>query len=134
MIRSVLAVIAGYAVTAAIVIACTILAAKFLIPETATEPPRGYLVANIAYSLLAAVAGGYITARIARRAPVAHAAVLALVIVAIGTATMSGGPQGSASAFGWGIVGLGVVGSLAGGVVRAAQVRAPGGQGQGMSA
>jgi len=133
MIRSVLAVITGYVLTAAIVIACTFLAAKFLIPEEATEPPRTYLVVNIAYSLLAAVAGGYLTARIARRAPLAHAGALAMVIVTIGAATMSGGPQGAASVFGWGIVGLGVIGSLAGGVVRAAQVRPPDRDSQEMS-
>jgi hypothetical protein len=133
MIRSVLAVITGYVLTAVIVIACTLLAAKYMIPEDAVEPPRAYLIVNIAYSLLAAMAGGYLTAWIARRAPLAHAGALALVVVTMGVATMAGGPQGQAGVFGWGIVGLGVIGALGGGALRAVQVRRSPAEPQGIS-
>jgi peptidoglycan/LPS O-acetylase OafA/YrhL len=43
----------------------------------------GYLAANIAYTLVAAFAGGFVTVRIAARAPLKHAYALAAVSVAM---------------------------------------------------
>ncbi|MGB7212358.1 MAG: hypothetical protein WBC97_06970 [Gemmatimonadales bacterium] len=92
MLRSVLAVLAGYAAMAAIVVIATILAVRFIlrVPASAlrsmpsTPPSRPYLTTNIAASGLAALIGGRITGAIADHAPVAHGLALAALMVGFG--------------------------------------------------
>lgn len=92
MLRSILAVLAGYAAMAAIVIVSTILAVRFIL----RRPPsalRGvdpaalsgpYLAANIAASAVAALGAGWITGTIAGHDPLAHGLALAALMVALG--------------------------------------------------
>ncbi|MGH7590314.1 MAG: hypothetical protein ACREL2_02660 [Gemmatimonadales bacterium] len=103
MLRSVLAVLAGYAAMAAIVIVSTVLAVRFIlrVPASAMRsmeqaPPSGtYLTANIVASALAALIGGRITGAIASQAPMTHGLALAALMVAFGllSARRSGAAQ-----------------------------------------
>jgi len=85
MLRSILAVLAGYVVILAIVFGATYVlqAVKpewYLIGVPLTS---GYLATNIAFSLTAAFLGGSVTAMIASRARMKHVYVLAAVSVAM---------------------------------------------------
>jgi hypothetical protein len=78
VLKSVLAVLGGY-LTMAIVVMLFTGGLKMLIPSrfpTDGAPTGSYLTVNIAYSLVAALAGGYVSAWIAPRLPVQHAVAL----------------------------------------------------------
>jgi hypothetical protein len=79
-VRSVLAVVGGFAAMAVIVIAVTPLAMKAMRVEIA-RPTRSYMVVNLAYSFTAALAGGYLAALIAGRAPIGHGVALAVFML-----------------------------------------------------
>jgi putative membrane protein (TIGR04086 family) len=81
-LRSVLAVLAGLAVMFVIVIACTLLSVALMHLKTG-HPTPGYLVINVVYSLAAAVAGGWVAARLAGYRPVAHGVALALLMLVL---------------------------------------------------
>lgn len=70
MIRSLSAVVAGYA---AICLAVIPFEWIFLVPTT------GYRTLSVVYSFLVGLAGGAVTAILARRAPFRHTAVLACI-------------------------------------------------------
>lgn len=74
MIRSVLAVVAGY-----VVICVVVLGFSWLLPPT-TLASRWFFVA---YGFMAALLGGYVAAALAGRSPFRHAVVLAGVGVAL---------------------------------------------------
>ncbi len=76
MLKSIRAVLAGYALVAALVIVATLVASKVL-----PEPTTTYLVLNLSYSLVFAVIGGYVTARIAPHSPLIHAGALAAIFL-----------------------------------------------------
>ena len=101
MMRSVVAVIAGYLVMAACVIASTVLVATLMLGSAAMDgsvrPTPSYLIVNLAYSFVFALFGGYVAAFLARRQPTVHAAALAVVVLAIGllSAREGGGSQPS---------------------------------------
>lgn len=97
MLRSILAVLAGYVVMVAIVVAATYALQQiepgwFLIGAPLTA---GYLAVNIAYSLLAALTGGYLVARLAKQAHLKHVYALATLSLAMAvlSAFASGGDQ-----------------------------------------
>ena len=78
-----LALLAGYATMAAIIIALTALIAR-LIPSWVGDPAHpkaGYIFVNLGYSFLAAAAGGYVTAWIGQSKPLAHTLVLAVIVL-----------------------------------------------------
>ena len=82
LVRSVIAVVAGYAAMAAVVIALTVLV-KRISPEwmgAGHAPAASYVYTNLMYSFGAAMIGGYLAAVIGSRAPLAHACALAVVI------------------------------------------------------
>lgn len=90
MLRSILAVLGGFATMAIVVMATTALAAATLLPggmRALAAPgaplPRRYLTANVACSALAALFGGLVTARIAAGRPLAHGVALALLMAAM---------------------------------------------------
>jgi small-conductance mechanosensitive channel len=91
MLRSIGSVVLGYVVLALITIGGTSAAAALLLPRRAAGSQPGmpppltpsYLTANLTLSALAAVVGGYVTARMAPARPMVHVAVLALLIVAL---------------------------------------------------
>ena len=93
--RSVLAVIVGFAAMAIAVIAATVVAMRLLYPEAEPgllpAPTTAWLAVNFAYSLGAAMLGGWLTAYLAPRAPFAHAVALAVVAVAMALPGIFGG-------------------------------------------
>lgn len=94
--RSVLAVVAGFAAMAVIVIVATIVLAALLHPEAEggpTTPTSAWLAVNFAYSFAAAALGGWVTARLAPRAPFGHAVALAALALAFALPGIVGGAQ-----------------------------------------
>ncbi len=86
MIRSLLSVLAGFVVMAVLVSLATVVAVKTMLHvsdlRTAMNerPTPAYLAVNVIYSALFAAVGGYVTASIAGRAPLLHAAALAALM------------------------------------------------------
>ena len=83
ILRSVLAVIAGFVMMSIVVIVLTLIAVNAMGLKSG-QPTPGYLVFNVAYSFFAAGAGGFVTALIARVKPVEHAGVLAGIMLVMG--------------------------------------------------
>ena len=83
ILRSILAVFSGFLTMAVAVMLLTPLAVK-LMHQKVGAPTSGYLAVNVAYSLLAAVAGGFVTARIALSHPLLHGVLLAAFMCAMG--------------------------------------------------
>jgi hypothetical protein len=89
--RGALAVLAGFVSMSVLVMIGTFAAARAFFPAglaamrtrraPTTSPPRNYLVANLALSFAAAVAGGWVTARLAPGAPRGHANALAVLVL-----------------------------------------------------
>jgi hypothetical protein len=82
ILRSVLAVLAGLLAMAVIVMALTLLSV-FALHLKSGRPTPGYLTLNVIYSLAAAVFGGWLTARLAGRSPIAHGIALAVVMLVL---------------------------------------------------
>jgi hypothetical protein len=82
--RSLLAVIAGYAVMAA---AIMILFALWFRDPT-TVPSQGFMLFSLGYGFIFAVLGGYLTALLARRAEMKHTLALAGFSALLGGASM----------------------------------------------
>ncbi len=96
--RSVLAVAAGFVLTAALSVAADAAMHATGVFPPAGQPMRdGLFVWASAYRLAFTVLGGYLTARLAPRAPMGHALVLAAIGVAAATAgavaTWDQGPE-----------------------------------------
>ena len=129
MLRSILAVIAGFLVTAIIVMATSALAAMaFGLPAMSTSdattgaptvaPSAGYLTTNLVCSALAAIVGGWTAGTIGRRHPMGHAGGLA-VLLAIGGAVGVAWPQpGQPTWYPASLLVIGPVGALIGGFLR----------------
>ena len=92
MLRSVLAVVAGYL----LIFAATILAdvaLGLLAPDAFPAAGEGFapvpwMVLILVYSTIFAAAGGYVTARVARRAELKHGLALAAIMVLMSVGTM----------------------------------------------
>jgi MFS family permease len=92
VLRSVLAVVAGYL----LIFFATILtdvALGFLAPDAFPAAGEGFasvpwMVVILVYSTIFAALGGYVTARIARRAELKHGLVLAAIMVLMSAGTM----------------------------------------------
>lgn len=89
-LRSVLSVLTGFIVFYAFQGVCTYLCSHVLQMNFDT-PTRGYLFANIAYTLLAALLGGYVAARIAPRAPFVHGLATALLMLPLAILNLNKG-------------------------------------------
>lgn len=81
--RSILAVVAGYFAMAICVMTITA-ATSFVSPAWSSPNNVAYVLFNLAYSAAFAVAGGYVTARVARRAELRHAMALAGLAFGLG--------------------------------------------------
>ena len=118
---SVIAVVAGYAAMAAVVIALTVLI-KWRAPqwiESQGRPSATYIYTNVLYSFRAAMIGGFVTASVASHAPLSHVYVLAgiVFVLAILSAIQTGDTQPR-----WYQITLAIVGPLGtvpGGIVQA---------------
>ena len=120
ILRAFMALVAGFAVMALLVIVIDALVARLAPSWTSTEgrPQPGYVVVNLGYSFLAAAAGGYVTAWAAAANPLIHVLALGLVVLALAalSALQSRGKQPI-----WyqlALIAVSPIGVLAGGLVR----------------
>ena len=115
-----LALAAGFATMALLVIALTALLTRMVPSWTGAEgkPEPGYAFVNLGYSFLAAAAGGYVTAWAAAANPLIHVLALGMAVLALAalSALQSRGKQPIWYALT--LVAISPVGVLAGGLVR----------------
>ena len=85
ILHAFIALTAGFAVMALLVIAMTALLTRMVPSWTGAEgrPQPGYVFVNLGYSFLAAAAGGYVTAWVAAANPLIHVLALGLVVLAL---------------------------------------------------
>ena len=128
--KSFLAILAGYLLMAlTVAVATPIAVALFVPPEVRGAKviilPPAYYVADFVLYFAAAVAGGWLTARIAPRNPLAHTAALTAVIAIVAVLFLAGfggaGEPSQVTQPSWytpAISVTGVVGAMLGGVLR----------------
>lgn len=119
ILHAFLALLSGFAVIALLVLLMTALIAR-LAPSWAKDgpPEPGYMVVNLGYSFLAAAAGGYVTAALARGNPLVHVLALGIAVLALGalSALQAHGKQPIWYALF--LVAISPLGVLAGGLIR----------------
>jgi hypothetical protein len=120
MLRTFLALAAGFATMGVLVMVMTALLSK-LTPSWMGEqdkPRTGYVFVNLGYSFLAAAAGGYVTAWAAAANPLIHVLALGIMVLALAalSALQSKGRQPIWYALA--LVAITPLGVLAGGLVR----------------
>jgi hypothetical protein len=120
MIHAFLALLAGFATMAVVVMLVTALLTR-MVPEwvgAEGNPQPGYAFVNLGFSFLAAAAGGYVTAWLSAANPLIHVLVLGIVVLAMGalSALQSRGKQPVWYALT--LLVLTPLGVLAGGLVR----------------
>ncbi len=120
VVHAFLALLAGFATMALLVIVVTALLTR-LAPEwvgAEGKPEPGYAFVNLGYSFLAAAAGGYVTAWMPAANPLILVLVLAIVVLAMGalSALQARGKQPIWYALT--LLALMPLGVLAGGLVR----------------
>ena len=124
MLRSIVAVLVGYAAMAiATIVGILLLSVAFGLPldpeASKTSPPTAYVLANLVVSFGCAFLGGWTATRMATRSPQTHALVLAALVFVLGilyAIAGRGGPQPL-----WYLAALPVVGFL--GIASAAMLR-----------
>ncbi|MDX1624163.1 MAG: hypothetical protein R3199_09290 [Gemmatimonadota bacterium] len=135
MLRSVVAVVAGFVVITAVVIAFTFALSALLYPgrpmDAPVEPSATWLVLNLVYSLMAALVGGWVAAWIANRSPFAHAVALAVLLAVVTLAGSIGGgepaaPSGGPAWYPYLVALLGILGVLLGGRLAIPAGKGPG--------
>jgi uncharacterized membrane protein YfcA len=114
VIRSVLAVVAGYLATAVIVMAGTFaaMAAFGLSMTSAPTPP--YLAANLVVSFIGAVVGGWVCTRIAPNRQWAHAVALVFLFFLISLLPVGGATNGQPAWYTLALAFIGTVGVMSG--------------------
>ena len=120
VLHTFLALVAGYATMAVLVIVLTALLGK-LTPDWVAEqgkPRPAYIFVNLGYSFLAAAAGGYVTVWLAAANPLYHVLALGIAVLALAalSALQARGKQPIWYALT--LVALTPLGVLAGGLVR----------------
>ncbi len=89
MLHAFLALLAGFATMAILVIVITALLAR-LVPSwvgNEAKPQPAYVFVNLGYSFLAAAAGGYVTAWAAAANPLIHVLVLGIIVLGLSAHT-----------------------------------------------
>jgi hypothetical protein len=120
ILRTFLALAAGFATMALLVMVITALLAK-LTPGWVGEPGKpnpGYVFVNLGYSFLAAAAGGYVTAWAAAANPLIHVLALGIVVLAIAALSVLQSKGEQPIWYQLTLVALTPLGVLAGGLVR----------------
>lgn len=110
LIRSVLGVVAGFAVMVGITTTLTPIVARYFRAEDFRLLNQAFMMANLTYTVTAAVLAGFITTWIAGRKELRHAAVLGLVMIALSYYSMR---QQALDRPGWYEVVLGGCGPMA---------------------
>jgi SAM-dependent methyltransferase len=114
--RSIVSVLVGYLALAVLAMATTGLAGVILLGSTATSLSTPFVIVSLVFALLAAGAGGWLTARLAPSKPWYHLAALAVLAMIPRPLSGSVGPGP-----GWyhlAVAGVGILGVLVGGVVK----------------
>jgi hypothetical protein len=129
MVRSIVAIIAGYgALVVATMICVGVLTLAFGLPMGAVTFPKtvptAYVIANLFASGGCAVLGGFIAARIGFKAPRQSATILAAILLVIGAIYAIGGKSGPQPM--WYLIALPIVGA-AGAVTGGMLVHTPSG-------
>ena len=120
ILHAFLALLAGYAVMAVIVVAVTALVSR-LLPSwcgQGARPATTYLFVNLGYSFLAAAAGGYVTAWIAGSNPLLHALVLAIIVLLLGALSAFSARGRQPVTYQIALIALSPLGVMAGALVR----------------
>lgn len=126
MLRSLGAVVAGYVTMAVAVLVVVGLGAWLLVDDPAA-PGTAYLAFNLGTGLVAAAGGGWVTWRLAARAPMKHVVALAVLVLALGLA-MAFGAEPATGQPAWYPVAISIIGAagvLAGGMIGERSAAAP---------
>ena len=83
VLRSVLAIVAGFLCINFVIIAFTLTAVATLHLKS-SQPTSGYLIFNVTYSFLACIAGGFVCGMVAGRKPLQHALALSCIMLFFG--------------------------------------------------
>lgn len=119
--RGALVIVAGYALMVALVVVSSILLAVAFPGPSTDQPTQAYVVGTLICGFLAAVAGGWVTGRIAAQRPLLHVSVLAALIVGVGVVLMTSESR-APDAPAWypaAIVAIGATGAFLGGLLAA---------------
>ena len=116
LMRSGIAVLAGYMAMAIAVVLTNSASAAAMLPTVDSPPSAAYLGVNMGLGLLAAMLGGYVTARLAPQNPRNHIAALGGVILILGVLSARAGGMQPAW-FRFGIIGIGLAGAALGGLL-----------------
>ena len=98
MLRSVIALIAGFAIMTFLILVVTIVVAMMTDVDS-TSPTVRFLEIKFAYSAVAALFGGYATAALAPGRPMVHAAVLAMMVLLLGASNVASPPSGHSAPY-----------------------------------
>jgi len=115
-----LALLAGFATMAILVIVITALLTR-LVPSWVADqgkPQPAYVFVNLGYSFLSAAAGGYVTAWAATANPLIHVLVLAIIVLGLSALSALQARGKQPIAYQLALVALSPLGVLAGGLVR----------------
>lgn len=120
ILHAFLALLAGYATFAALVIALTALLARLVPSWVGSEgkPQFAYVFVNLGYSFLAAAAGGYVTAWVAAANPLIHVLALAMVVLALAALSALQSRAKQPVWYALSLLAISPIGVLAGGLVR----------------
>jgi hypothetical protein len=116
-LRSAGALLAGF-VSMALLVGVSVPLALALTGRFGPQPNAPYLAANIGFSLLAAIVGGFVCGWIAGRAPLAHSLALAAIVLVLGAVSALQSAPTQPAWYPWTIAVAGAVGVLAGGLLR----------------
>jgi SAM-dependent methyltransferase len=116
IVRSIIAVLAGYLVLALLVVAAGAAAGAALLGSVTARPSGAYLSVNLAAGLVAAGLGGWLTSRLAPGKVWYHLAALAALLVILTP------PSGAPGWYRGSLVGVGIAGVLLGGLVQTGRV------------
>jgi hypothetical protein len=85
MLHAFLALLAGFATMAVLVMIVTALLSKLTPDWVSTDGKQqpGYMFVNLGYSFLAAATGGYVTAIVAAANPLVHVLALGIIVLAL---------------------------------------------------
>lgn len=90
MLRSIASVVAGYLVMAVIVVASMALLASAMGLTQTSTPPVSFMIASVALGAVAAVAGGWVCARLAPAPVSRHVNILVALVVVLGLLSAAG--------------------------------------------
>lgn len=122
ILRSIVALIAGFAIMAFTILIATVAVALAMGVKAGTLP-TDFLVVMVVLSALAAGFGGYATASLAQNRPIAHAAILATMIFVQHVYTIIFPIEGQEPWYFWSLAITSPLLAIAGGVARERQTR-----------